>query len=237
LSVSALLKRSVDGLADGTRAELVLQGKRESFFRDLFARQVALENPNVLCKPEWDIPRVAAERWVRENPSIKKSKGVVDLALLSPDDLFTERPLGLVEFKLWYSVDAVSPSKFADSSAVHHSIPKSAAVDRGKIRAVRNGAAGVDYLVTYVVTPHIDRVPVAPGQTIKTALETLGVAYWKVLVNKKWLEEGYDSIRTRGVQAAAEAVGNACGETTVAHLGTGVSRGVPVSIDCLLTEV
>ena len=61
-TVSALLKRSVDGLADGSRAELVLQGKRESFFRDLFARQVALENPGVLCKPEWDIPSAAAEQ-------------------------------------------------------------------------------------------------------------------------------------------------------------------------------
>jgi hypothetical protein len=235
--VADILRRSVSGLPPYVRAELVLQGKRESFFRDLFARSVAVAAPGFLCKPEWDIPREAVARWNSHLPSAKKTKGIVDLAILTDDALFADQPVSLIEFKLWYTLDAVSPSKYSGSARTHLSIPKAAAADHSKIRAVRGGRNGYDFLVTYLLTAHVDRRDGAEFPVKKSDVERTGMAYAAAHCTKALLQEGFDSVRERGIKTALASISEACGETAHVGLGNGYSRGVPVSLDCLITVV
>ncbi len=235
--VADLLSRSTGSLSAEARAELVLQGKRESFFRDLFVRCFSVGSPELLCKPEWDIPRGAVSRWNSNGLYASKTKGIVDLAILGDGDMFTDQPQCLVEFKLWYTLDAVSPSKYSQSARIHHSIPKSASADSAKIRAVRGGDAGNDYLVTYLLTAHVDRMNGVGSGVKRSDLEELGMAYAAAHCTKALLREGYDSVRERGIKAAMASISEACGETVHVGLGNGYSRGVPVSLDCLVTAV
>lgn len=235
--VADCLSRSISGLSAEARAELVLQGKRESFFRDLFVRTFSARSPELLCKPEWDIPRGAVSRWNSNDLYASKTKGIVDLAILGDGDMFTDQPLCLVEFKLWYTLDAVSPSKYLRSARIHHSIPKSASADSAKIRAVRGGDAGNDYLVTYLLTAHVDRMNGVGSGVKRSDLEELGMAYAAAHCTKALLREGYDSVRERGIETAMASISGACGETVHVGLGNGYSRGVPVSLDCLVTAV
>jgi len=235
--IADLVAVSIGTLSAEARAELVLQGKRESFFRDLFVRTFSARSPELLCKPEWDIPRGAVSRWNSNDLYASKTKGIVDLAILGDGDMFTDQPLCLVEFKLWYTLDAVSPSKYSRSARIHHSIPKSASADSAKIRAVRGGDAGNDYLVTYLLTAHVDRMNGVGSEVKRSDLEELGMAYAAAHCTKALLREGYDSVKERGIETAMASISGACGETVHVGLGNGYSRGVPVSLDCLVTAV
>ena len=236
-TVCGVLRSGIADLPEHTRAELALRGKRESFFRDLFSRQCCASFPDILCKPEWDIPSTAVERWRRSVSGGSKTKGVVDLALLETHDVFAEQPLNLVEFKLWYTLDAVADSKYRDGARTHHSISKSASMDRDKIRAVRGTTGADDYLVTYLLTVHVDRLIQASKKIRRADLQRMGVAYPSAHASAARIKEGFDSIRARGIERAANALTSTCGRTEHVHLGTGESGGIPVSLDCLVTEV
>ena len=237
IDAGRLLVGSVSGLTPTMRGQLVTAGKNEAFFRDLFAREAALSHPEYLCKPEWDISEQAVIGWESDGMTAHKTKGIIDLAVLDRTDLLSESPESLIEFKLWYSPDAAGDPKYRPDAKPHHSIPKAALIDRDKIRAVRSGAPRRDWVVTFVNTVHADRVSPDPGTTVRHTLRNRGIRYWQVHSSRSVMETGSDEIRRIGLERATEEIRRFMPRSTVLELGQGEFRGVPVSIDCILSVV
>lgn len=237
LDVAQVLIRSISGLTSEMRGRLVTAGKNEAFFRDLFAREVALSHPDYLCKPEWDISERAVRGWDSDGMTSHKTKGIIDLALLERVDLLAESPSALFEFKLWYSSDAAGDSRYRSTARPHHSIPKAALIDRDKIRAVRSGTPGPDWVITFVNTVHVDAVTPEGGLTVRQVLREKNVRYWQVHSSNAVMRQGSENVRRIGLARAFEAIRAYMPDTQVVELGVGKCDGVPVSIDCIISRV
>jgi len=156
------LKLLVSGCAAFAPEQLArssVVGKREYLFRDVMLRSLGVAMPEHLPEPEWNIPRVAVERWRTTRFAGDKSKGIVDLALVPLCDPLDPEPPLLLEFKLWYSADAFNPSKYATPRKSSHSlISASFLADVTKLRSVAPRRPGGRLVVTVVPTLHTDRV-------------------------------------------------------------------------------
>lgn len=232
-----VVKRALAALEPEMIFGLVATGKKEAFFRDLVARQIQLEDESVLVKPEWDISPLAARRWRSEGLTESKTKGIVDLAVLSLRDLFSASPESLVEFKLWYSTDCVSDSKFRSTAKPHHSIEKAAMIDVHKIRAARDGQIGNDYVVTFINTVHADEISVPPSTSLRDVLLGKNVQYANVHAQKKFIEMTSAQVRVQGIERAFEVISHHVRRLTHVECGRWVSDDVPISIDVLVGEI
>lgn len=234
--VGDLVRRTFDGLSYESVFGLVASGKREAFLRDLFARAVTLDIPMVLTKPEWDIPPDAARRWESQGMTKSKTKGIVDLAVLPVNDLMTSQPLSLFEFKVWYTGDACSDSKYRANAQPHHSIPKAHLVDVEKIRSVRDGGAGDDYVVTFLNTVHSDEINDAGDNSLHIKLEELGVAYARALhTQTRLLRKGFRAVREEGIGRALAEISKSVSAVTHVACGRWEAGPVPISVDCLIS--
>lgn len=230
----SLTAGSLSGLSDRTIFGLVAAGKKEAFFRDLVARQIAREYPDAVTKPEWDIPSEAAVRWESRGLTRAKTKGIVDLAVLSEDNLFTEQPPTLMEFKLWYSADCCLDTKYEPRARPNHSIEKAAMIDADKIRAVRNGEVADDYIVTVVNTVHADEVDVRTGRRLVEELHDKGVQYAALHAQKRFVSMTSREVREQGLARASAVLSSHVRSLSLVECGKRSWNGISVSVDVLV---
>lgn len=220
-------------------ARATATGKREYLFRDMMLRSLAVSMPDHLPEPEWVIPKLAVERWRATRFAGEKSKGIVDLAVVPLEDPLDPEPPLLLEFKLWYSADALNPSKYAAPRRSNHGlISGSFLADVTKLRAVAPRRAGGRLVVTVVPTLHTDRIEAAQGRSAREHMEALGFPYVKV---RHFLPGPHtppsDVVRSEGLaRVVAYFSAQGCRSVVDGAL-QGTFEGVTVTTDFVIAEV
>jgi hypothetical protein len=195
--------------------------------------------PDHLPEPEWVIPKMAIERWRTTRFAGEKSKGMVDLALVPLDDPLNPEPPLLIEFKLWYSADAMNPSKYATSRKSNHGlISGSFLADVTKLRAVSPRRTGGRLVITVVPTLHSDRMETPKGRTPR---EHLAVIVFPYVSFPRFMPgprtPASDETRSEGLQRLVAYFRDQGCPTIIGGALKGSYEGVPVTTDFVVTDI
>jgi hypothetical protein len=195
--------------------------------------------PDHLPEPEWVIPKMAIERWRTTRFAGEKSKGMVDLALVPLDDPLNPEPPLLIEFKLWYSADAMNPSKYATSRKSNHGlISGSFLADVTKLRAVSPRRTGGRLVITVVPTLHSDRMETPKGRTPREHLAVIGfpyVSFPRFMPGPR--TPASDETRSEGLQRLVAYFQDQGCPTIIGGALKGSYEGVPVTTDFVVTDI
>lgn len=220
-------------------AVVSLTGKREGLFRDVLMKALVRSHGDHLPRAEWRIPKAAMSRWKKTRFAGDKAQGIVDLVLLPNNNLLTELPTLVAEFKLWYWFDALNTKKYVRTGKSNsHLISSSFLADVSKLRAVSPEADGGRIIVTVVPTFHMDEFIPPDKLTARQHLADLGFPYsglGGIMPNKTYKSSALMRIAALD-QISSYFERQGC-PTIVGGSLQGTHKGLRVTTDFVVSEI